>query len=354
VWEPISEGGTRVWDAISTIADELAAATAPAGDLVLLWTYLASARDDEDTAARAAAALERFVAELDRGYEAPALFGGLAGAGWVAAHVADDATELLDVIDRRLIEMLERWTGAFDLITGVAGLGVYFLEREGAAAVRGRELVVAQLAATAEHTSTGATWHTRPELLIPEDRKQWPAGCYDCGVAHGVAGAIGVLARIAARSDAPAAAAPLAADGTRWLLAKRDDHGFPAMVHGTQRSSARDAWCYGAPGIALALGRADVAEPSLLAPRALDSTPLCHGETSLLHVTNRLYQATRDPRHRVAALGWLDRVLAAPRPTGASLLDGGAGIALALLATVTDLEPAWDRLLLCDAPTRAT
>jgi hypothetical protein len=36
----------------------------------------------------------------------------------------------------------------------------------------------------------------------------------------------------------------------------------------------------------------------------------------------------------------------------ATLLDGAIGVALALLAAIQPVEPAWDRLLLCDVPTR--
>jgi hypothetical protein len=35
------------------------------------------------------------------------------------------------------------------------------------------------------------------------------------------------------------------------------------------------------------------------------------------------------------------------------LLTGASGIALALLAATTDMEPAWDRMLLVAAPPRA-
>ena len=71
-----------------------------------------------------------------------------------------------------------------------------------------------------------------------------------------------------------------------------------------------------------------------------------------VHAANRMYQHTRDPRHRTAALAWLERVLAQPLPPGGSLLSGTTGVALALLAMATDLEPEWDRLLLADLPVR--
>jgi hypothetical protein len=68
-----------------------------------------------------------------------------------------------------------------------------------------------------------------------------------------------------------------------------------------------------------------------------------------------------------AAYGWFQRTLemrhpergvagfAAFRPDHWSdevgILEGAAGIALALLATVTPIEPRWDRMLLASFPT---
>lgn len=94
---------------------------------------------------------------------------------------------------------------------------------------------------------------------------------------------------------------------------------------------------------------------------------LCHGAAGLGHLFNRMYQATGAPALRDAARFWLVRTLemrqpgcgiagfAAYRHPGsetlrwmghASLLIGAAGIALALLAAATPVEPAWDRMLL--------
>jgi lantibiotic biosynthesis protein len=82
---------------------------------------------------------------------------------------------------------------------------------------------------------------------------------------------------------------------------------------------------------------------------------LCHGAAGLMHIFNRIYQATGQSVFRDAALRWLDDTLAlCDFPAGnrwqesCGLLNGAAGIALALLAVVGDREPRWDRILLCD------
>ena len=85
-----------------------------------------------------------------------------------------------------------------------------------------------------------------------------------------------------------------------------------------------------------------------------------------------MHQATGDATLRRAARFWFERTLAMRQPRrgvgGFSSLDahpdgtrswnhddrgiltGAAGIALALLAAITSIEPEWDRMLLISTP----
>ena len=78
-----------------------------------------------------------------------------------------------------------------------------------------------------------------------------------------------------------------------------------------------------------------------------------------------MYQATGEAQLKDAATFWFDRTLEMRRPEGGiggfltinvvneercwvadpGLLTGAAGIGLALLAAITPVEPAWDRIL---------
>jgi hypothetical protein len=175
----------------------------------------------------------------------------------------------------------------------------------------------------------------------------------------------------------------------RWLLAQQEPGGFPALV-ATEAAEkpARLAWCYGDPGVAALLGAARcAAEPAwecealAIARRAAQRPPeqsgvvdagLYHGAAGLGHLFNRLFQATGEPWLAEAARSWFARTLAmrwpgrgiggyAARQLGSDgvptwvadpgLLTGAAGIALALLAALTAVEPAWDRMLLVAIPT---
>ena len=410
-WEPVLEGQladearTAVHAIAECIEDAELAHRGPV-DMALFWAYVAGALDDEASLSRYEAATTLLAEHVEQGFPSTSLYGGLAGAGWVLAHIGDDVSEFLAGVDQTLLGALEvsPWRSDYDLIRGLVGQGVYFLERlrggGAATARRGIERVVDQLAATAEPTADGVTWHTAPELLVAWQREQWPAGYYNLGVAHGVPGAAALLGAVAALPEpelaATAARARALCEGAiRWVRAQRlppDPRGrFPGMIGREPRASGitRTAWCYGDPGIAAALWSAALrtgADPEEWRELALEAARrpaelcqvfdpnVCHGAAGLAHLWNRFYQASGDHRFRDAARGWFERTLAMRRPGEGiagftarrprlpgvddtlvdravpELLDGTIGVALALLAGLGGDEPGWDRLLLCDLP----
>jgi hypothetical protein len=219
-------------------------------------------------------------------------------------------------------------------------------------------------------------------------------------VAHGAPGVVALLGAVAALRDPalePAAgqARELIERATRWIRTRARPPApggrFPSMVTRElgELERARTAWCYGDPGIAVALWSAASrtgADPAEWRELALESVQrpvelcqvfdpnLCHGAVGLAHLSNRFFQASGDERFRQAARAWFERALAMRRPgegiagftgrrpralgvdltmvhqTMADFLDGTIGVALALLAGTSDEEPGWDRLLLCDLP----
>jgi hypothetical protein len=407
-WEPVLEGdlAASAARAVHGIAGALAARPelATPADRTVFWAYVSGALDGDAAAAAAYdAATDELIAELERGAAHPALYGGLAGIGWTLGHVMEGgADEVLQIVDRSLGSLLEteRWRGPHDLTQGLVGMGVYFLERlasaEAPVARDGLARIVDHLAALAIESDAGTTWHTGPDILPPFVRASWPDGYYDAGVAHGVPGTIALLSRAAAQGDAPPQARALRDGAVRWLAAQRQSPApngrFPSRIWSdaagvpAPRDRARAAWCYGDPGIAAALW---TAAPELARETALDAARrdaatcgvadagLCHGAAGLAHLFNRFYQATGDAVFADAARAWFGRALDLRRDDGpgiggfaawyvtapgeppafhpiANFLEGSIGIGLALLAAITPATaPSWDRLLLCDVPTRS-
>lgn len=392
-WQPLLDGESAqaALRLARAIALEVAKVPGAAVDRTVFWAYASNAFDEPFASAAYDAALDDLVAQVVAGAPHPTLYNeGLSGMGWALAHVTDDSGGLLAQIDQRMLEVVSQpsWRGDHDLTHGLVGHGVYFLERlRGAEAAdqarEGLERVVGHLAATAERTADGACWFTRPDLMQPHIRALWPHGRYDCGVAHGIAGVMAMLARAAALPDPPRSARALGADAARWLIARRHAPGavggrFPGIVVPDQPvEPTRSAWCYGDLGVATALWSAEqhlgiarglaheTALDGILRPAAhfnIEDVALCHGSAGIAHLYNRFYQATRDPAFGEAARQWYAATMIADTLEALPgfalwgthwhrLIDGAMGVGLALLAAVTRTQPAWDRMMLCDLPT---
>jgi hypothetical protein len=397
-WNPLLEG-TLAADALQAVRDIAAAvavdATAPAADRTVFWAYAAPLLETGYANTAYDVALDDLIATLQAGAPVTSLYdSGLAGLGWTLTHILD-GDDSLEVLDEALVELVknERTTGGYDLAQGLTGVGVYFLERlvtgGGDVAREGLELVIDALARRAHVTDDGITWLT-PSAIGPESyRDEYPEGFFDCGLAHGTPGVVAFLGRAAALPDRPVVAQRLCDAALRWIAAQRqerDPHGrFPAMMakgHAVER--ARAAWCYGDPGVAVALwGVASRlgTSTSLALETAHDcatrdpqtcgvrDTALCHGTVGMAHLCNRFYQASGDTTFRDAARDWYARTLAQKRPANdgiggfqqwrgeygwqpsSGLIDGAIGIGLSLISAITETEPSWDRMLLCDVPT---
>ncbi len=413
-WRPLLTGAAAapVWSAINAIADAIPARSAGERDpslaggsagLSLLYAWLALSQSNGATLA-AGTPEENAWRFLDAAIEGlsdqdphPSLFGGVTGIAWATSVVdsvldpdGEDRVGEIDDALRLLVTTAGSWPAPHDLVVAVTGVGVLALERyPRKPAVSALHDVVARLSASASTDDVGRYWPTPPAgMLHPSATSRFPEGVVDLGVAHGMSGAIALLGRVCALGGEFAGVRPLVDDAVRWLLAHAIDteHGptYPAwLVPGEPPTGARRAWCYGDPGVAAALLVAARAvgeaaweqEARAVAIRAAarpeeDSgvvdASLCHGAAGLMHLFNRLYQATGEPSLRDAALLWLDRTLTmcrsaqaqggswvegvddflGPPWTGVDIVNGASGVALALLAAVSPIEPGWDRMFL--------
>jgi lantibiotic modifying enzyme len=319
------------------------------------------------------------------------LYGGIVGVGWALSVVErrlEDADDADSDVDEYVGTVLATgpWPGSYDLISGVVGLGVYCIERlPRESARRGLDLVVARLGELAETTPQGIGWRTPLHVMPAWRRADFPDGYFDMGLAHGIPGVVALLAE-ATRAGA-GGARELLVGAVDWLLAQRLEDtsrsAYPSIVApGMPPSGSRVAWCYGDPGIAAALlGAGDalgadelLEEARVLArrraagdePTGVADAGLCHGATGVGHILNRVGQALADEEVLDLARFWfgeavrmrrastaiagfpaLDRTGEEPvwRPTG-GVLEGAAGVGLALVSAITPTEPWWDPMLL--------
>lgn len=362
----------------------------------LFYTYLAEATGREEYAEVAERHLDEAVEALATEPMGASLFGGFAGVAWVAEHLqgrlyeSEEGEDANEEIDTALADLLDHpWTETYDLIGGLVGFGVYALERVHRPTARlCLERTVERFADLAERRENGhVTWFTPPEQLPEHQLETSPNGYYNLGVAHGVPGAIPVLAgAVAAGIES---ARPLVEGAVDWLLASQlpagcgSRFGYTVSPGVENTSSSRLAWCYGDLGLAAALlaaaravGRKDWEEEALSIARDCTEHPdesagardagLCHGGVGIAHLYNRMYQASGDETLRAAAEHWYAKSLELRQPgegiagyrsffggfkdgpewlASKGFLEGAAGIGLGLLAGVSSVEPAWDRVL---------
>lgn len=403
-------------DAIAKDLERLTAVPSPSlsggtAGLALFFAYLDADRQEDGDAdgERALELLGSAIDELSESVLPPGLYAGFTGIGWTVEHLTrrffESDDDLCSALDQGIGELISTPGMRLnsELIAGLSGFGVYLLERlPNPEAARLLGVLLDRLEETAETSDAGITWHTLPEWVPGWQREAMPDGCYNLGVAHGVPGVLGFLAAAHRAGIDDPRVGRLAEGIVRWLLGQRLEPsdgtgisaGFPSsVVPGQPPHPTRTAWCYGDPGIAAVLlsaaqsfGRADWEAEALdlarLAARRSEGEAqtndagLCHGTAGLAHLFNRIHQATGDPEIGAAAVAWYRRTLDYRRPgegvggylsfqpmsnTGdgpwvsdPGVLVGSAGIGLALLAAVSEVEPSWDRMLLSDIPPSPT
>jgi hypothetical protein len=382
-WQPLLRGDDA--RRIHRIVDRLLArprvhggslASGEAG-VALALSGLALVRDDERAARAARARMDRAIAAMAHDQMQPWLFDGFAGIAWVAHHLyGEGAAE----VDAAIAQVARRRSASHELCGGVAGLGVYALDRPRA----GLSGVLASLGSSAVRDADGVAWETPVALLPPGVVPPGTRRHINLGLAHGLPGVIGMLALArAALADRAIAggggaggprsggamSAELLDGAVRWLLASRlpEDTAswFPAWVDpGVARVPGRQGWCYGDAAIARVLWLAAEAadEPAwrriaLQVARRAAARPLpeggeldaglCHGSAGLGHIFNHHWQATGERVFADAARRWFRLALARlDHLSGDGLLSGKTGVALALLHAVTPRAPTWDRVLL--------
>jgi hypothetical protein len=334
------------------------------------------------------------------------LYAGFTGIAWAAEHLAGEGApgdeDANEEIDAALLEHVSRtpWTADYDLVSGLAGYAVYATQRVEHGHESGRRLleqIVARLDELAVEVpgSPGATWWTSPSLMISETSAKNPEGNYNAGLAHGSPGPIAALGAAIAAGVAEERARPLLERAVAWLLShRRDDRPggsrFPyhVPIPPGPLAPCRAAWCYGDPGVAVALLWAgqcageprwieiatEVARESARRPPescGVVDAGLCHGAAGLALVFDRIFQATGDEVVRNGAVFWAKRTIEMHEPgrgvggyrsffppaeqpwiDDPGLLTGAAGIALTLVACATEHEPRWDRFLLTSARPR--
>ncbi|HVE81453.1 MAG TPA: lanthionine synthetase LanC family protein [Myxococcales bacterium] len=370
---PVLEGAAAAaaLDAAERIASSLPAEGPPdlaggCAGFAVAHAALHRLRPDRGHDLRALEAISAAAARISSEPLRAGLWDGVCGVAWAATYLEkcgllEEEDDPAAEIDAGLADALSRgWTRSMDVVTGLAGVIAYLVERlPRPAAVGALPLALQRLEEAASGADGGLLWRTPAADLAADERARSPEGASFLGVAHGAAGIAAAAARALAAGVDVERGRRLVRGAASAILA----HQGPPAIAG-QPEPARGSWCHGAPATAAALlsaaralDDAGVAERAraiasaaaaagLEAPGVSDDGGLCHGPAGAAHLHARLYQHTGDEASLIAGRRWMKRALEVAPPEAPGLLQGRAGHALAIAAAAAAVEPDWDRPLL--------
>lgn len=363
------------------------------GVAIFLFNY-AKFRQEEKYYDRGMEILSNVFDAINDGFSYHTFSSGLAGVGWTVEHLVRndfleaDTDEILKELDpfihqAMILEIKEN--NNYDFLHGAVGCGIYFLER--LANPKAREYLselVDELKNRSQQEENGSIkWRS---ILNREDNSEG----YNLSLSHGIASIIAFLAYLHRLDICREKVNPLLEGAVRYMLSHSLDISqfeshFPSWVQeGQPLSHSRLAWCYGDLGIGISLWQAarimgnkeleqravEVLKHSAgrkdLKENAVIDAGLCHGAAGIAHIYNRMFHYTGIEIFKDSARYWLEQTVKMARHEDGfagykawhtekyggwvaepGILEGIAGIGLAILAAISDIEPIWDRCLLC-------
>ena len=319
---------------------------------------------------------------------------GLASIGWALEylekkrHINYNTNILLEDFDLALSNVLEleMKKGNYDFLHEALGMVLYFIHRiqknENLSKVL--QKFVVQLNELGERQTTG----TIKWISVIDHEKQKMG--YNISLAHGMSSIAIILSKLYAIKGIDQKMIKNLLQGcVNYIIEQeidRDKYGsfFPnvALESMERLHGSRLGWCYGDLGIAMALWQAGVAlQNEIWKNKALEvllfaaekrrdleknfvkDAGLCHGAAGIGHVFYRAWWNTKIPEFKKAADYWFEQTikmsifadgLAGYKTWGGEkgwvnsygLLEGIAGIGLALMTYYYEVEPTWDECLL--------
>ncbi|MCP5107269.1 MAG: lanthionine synthetase C family protein [bacterium] len=328
--------------------------------------------------------------EINKEFSLHTFAGGLAGVGWMMEHlvknefVEADTDEILESLDpflhKAMIYDIEKKN--YDFLHGAVGTGTYFLSRLPKKSAEDNliELVdhLDKISLKQEH---GIAWQS---VL---DHEKGNEGI-NLSLSHGISAIIVFLSKLGEQGIYTEKVSTLLEGTVDYLMSQALDpkefkSTYPSWIsEDYPPGQSRLAWCYGDLGVGSALWQAaQSAQNKKWEENALNTlllttarkdpkensvidVGLCHGAAGIAHIYNRVYQQTGNGTFKESALYWFDQSLKmAVYEDGYAgykawhtekyggwvsepgFLEGVAGIGLALISAISDIDPNWDHSL---------
>ncbi|MCL2097440.1 MAG: lanthionine synthetase C family protein [Bacteroidales bacterium] len=317
---------------------------------------------------------------------------GLSGVGWLIEYlliqkllVAEDGDimqEADELLGNFMIQQMHE--GDYDFLHNAGGIALYFLKRiqKTHRALPFLKQYIKELLASSEDEGGMKKWTTPINM---EDNIKG----YDISIAHGSSSIVVLLSKLLPIIST-LGLTNLLENTVNYILHQeyprhaRKVSFFPTynLQYDNRNFASRLGWCYGDLGIAIALYQAGqvlqrqdwtnkaievllyaAAERRNLQKNMVVDAGLCHGTAGIGHIFYRMWWHTRFSEFKNAADYWFNETLKMARFEDGlvgfkalhgedgwineyGLINGIAGIGLAMLSYITETEPTWDECLL--------
>ena len=360
--------------------------------IALFFYYYYEYSTDEKYYSTGASAIEGCLKKIKNSNRELSYCSGLAGFGWVLAHLKGRGSisleeDFLIEIDTIIYKILgvELKKNNFDFLYGCIGYGYYLLKRYQTADNRseiGRylELILDNLRIYSE--KEGESLKFREKFTYDKER-------YNLGLSHGMSAILNFTTRLCAFNRFQFRAQKISDGVKNYLLSnmkesKNSSSFFPNTValNGEKSGNSRLAWCYGDLGVAVSLWNYskttnddELANTSLKilkettlrkskeTTKVVDYT-LCHGSFGIAQIYKYMYDQTQLKIFNQASSFWIkdgmDRCqeglglsgfqyrsdIPGEWESSLGILKGISGIGLALISNLSEKSLSWDECLM--------
>lgn len=337
--------------------------------------------------------LENNMKLINSGYRQHTICMGISGFGWLCEHLRKlemlnrEDIEFLDDLDPFLHRqmMYDIKVGNYDFLHGALGVGTYFLSRFNKKEVSG---YLYELLTELENSGIPCKNGTVKWLSVLNSETGEKG--YNISLSHGMSSIAAFLIRLHQLNFEVERVDKLLIQTITYILdqiiyTEGNLSYFPSQSkeNSKGKNSSRLGWCYGDLGISHILWQASIVQKNKelentalrilhhtvnrrnLEVNAIRDAGLCHGSAGLVHVFWNLYLNTKLQEFRETTDFWLDITMQMAKyddglagykawrneedggpENSESLLEGIAGIGIALLSYVNKNETSWDECLM--------
>lgn len=359
--------------------------------LALFYFYYGRYRKNEAASEKAVQILDRIFDLISEGDIISTFSNGIAGLSWLIAHLkkekfieTDDDDNGLKQLDPYLYSCMKEFMlhGNYDFLHGAGGIVFYFLTQDEAIYTDYIIEFTDLLDKKAIRKNGSIKWLST--LILDSGLKG-----YNLGLAHGIPSMMKLLSLIYKSKIQNNKITELLKGTIKFLFDHQLDRGvfdsyFPNWIAKDEKvTSSRLAWCYGDLGIGLSLISVaevlndknienfvlkvltDTTNRKDMKQNHVNDACICHGTAGNAQIYSSIYRITKNKIFKKSKEYWLEQTVQMAKfedgyggfkylsntknetwKNSYNLLNGSAGIGLAIISNLYENVPSWDECLL--------